>query len=75
MKTPQEVFAETLKTLGFYNHKPSEMSNSDYHLCTITAMQEYAKQCCDEQKIQCAKDFSKGFNPLSTPNVVTTNTK
>ena len=44
MKTTSEVFKEALDELGFSGHKPSEMTNSDYWLCTCTAMEEYAKQ-------------------------------
>lgn len=54
------------------------------------AMHEYAKQCCDEQKLQCAENAKIGLrcklgsspktvvsktSILNTPNVVTTNTK
>lgn len=53
MKTPQEVFKQTLEALGFANHKPSEMSNSDYWLCTTTAMVTYAEMCCELQKQKC----------------------
>lgn len=42
-KEAREVFQETLKELGFSNHKPSQMSNSDYWLCTCTAMEKYAE--------------------------------
>lgn len=44
MKTTREVFKETLDKLGFSRYKPSEMTNSDYWLCTCTAMDEYTKQ-------------------------------
>jgi hypothetical protein len=44
MKDTQEVFSETLKELGFANHKPSQMTNSDYWLCTDTAMERFADQ-------------------------------
>lgn len=62
MKTPHEVFRETLKDLGFENHKPSEMSNSDYHLCTITAMYNFAKLSCDEQIESCYKSADIHFD-------------
>lgn len=50
------------------------------------AMQEYAKQCCDEQIHMCAENANAFIgiydeplvakcSILSTPNVVTTNTK
>lgn len=42
-KTTQEVFHDTLIKLGFANHKPSQMTNSDYWLCTTTAMEEYGR--------------------------------
>ena len=43
MKTTSEVFKEVLIELGFAGHKPSQMSNSDYWLCTTTAMERYAE--------------------------------
>lgn len=91
MKTPQEIFKKVITDLGFENYKQSEMTNSDNWLCTITAMQEYAQQCCDEQIASCAENSKlkpvpnctyKGilqiidkYSILNTPNVVTTNTK
>lgn len=42
MKTPQEVFKEVLEELGFAGYKPNQMTNSDYWLCTCTAMERYA---------------------------------
>jgi len=50
MRTPQEVFKQALEKLGFANHKPSQMTNSDYWLCTTTAMTLYAEEACKEQK-------------------------
>lgn len=44
MKTTKEVFRSVLKELGFERHKPSQMSNSDYWMCTETAMKKYAEQ-------------------------------
>lgn len=41
--TAEEQFKSTLEKLGFANHKPSQMTNSDYWLCTCTAMREYAQ--------------------------------
>lgn len=43
MKTTKEVFRSVLKELGFDGHKPSQMSNSDYWLCTNTAMEKFAE--------------------------------
>lgn len=43
MKTPQEVFKEVLEDLGFAGYKPDQMTNSDYWLCTCTAMERYAE--------------------------------
>ena len=43
LKTPKEVFEEVLIELGFADYKPSQMTNSDYWLCTITAMERYAE--------------------------------
>lgn len=50
MKTPEEVFKQVLISLGFADHKPSQMTNSDYWLCTTTAMQEYADQARQEER-------------------------
>ena len=44
MKTTHEIFQETIKELGFENHRASDMSNSDYWICTKTAMEKYAEQ-------------------------------
>lgn len=44
MNTTKEVFRSVLKELGFERHKPSQMSNSDYWMCTETAMKKYAEQ-------------------------------
>lgn len=52
MKTTHEVFKEILTETGFGNYKPSEMSNSDYWMCTEKAMERYAEQF--------KYDFSKG---------------
>ena len=43
LKTPQEIFKEVITELGFHNYKPSEMTNSDYWLCTCKAMERYAE--------------------------------
>jgi hypothetical protein len=43
MKTSSEVFKEVLIELGFAGYKPSQMTNSDYWLCTTTAMERYAE--------------------------------
>lgn len=51
MKTTREVFKETLDKLGFSGYKPNEMTNSDYWLCTTTAMEEYRNQQPDTQPI------------------------
>lgn len=44
MKTTNEIFREVLTETGFGNYKPSEMSNSDYWMCTEKAMEIYAEQ-------------------------------
>lgn len=44
MKTTNEIFREVLTETGFGNYKPSEMSNSDYWMCTEQAMEIYAEQ-------------------------------
>ena len=47
MKTSSEVFIEVLVDLGFSEYKPSQMTNSDYWLCTCTAMERYANYVKD----------------------------
>jgi len=42
MDNRNEVFKKVLTDLGFHDYKPSQMSNSDYWLCTNTAMQSYS---------------------------------
>jgi hypothetical protein len=49
MKTTNEIFKEVLDELGFSGYKPSQMSNSDYWMCTERAMEKYAKQTQQEQ--------------------------
>lgn len=44
MKTTTEIFKEVLEELGFAGYKPSQMTNSDYWLCTCAAMERYAEQ-------------------------------
>jgi len=44
MKTTNEIFKEVLIDLGFADHKPSELSNSDYWMATEKAMELYAEQ-------------------------------
>jgi len=44
MKSTNEIFKEVLIDLGFANHKPSELSNSDYWMATEKAMEIYAEQ-------------------------------
>ena len=44
MKTTNVIFKEVLDELGFSGCKPSEMSNSDYWMCTEKAMERYAEQ-------------------------------
>jgi len=43
MKTTHEVFKEVLKELGFDGFKPDQMTNSDYWLCSNTAMKRFAE--------------------------------
>lgn len=68
MKTSREVFKETLERLGFSNYKPSEMSNSDYWMCSNEAMKEYSniknKMLLEENqalKSEIDKSYNKGF--------------
>jgi len=44
MKSAHEIFKEVLIELGFDGYKPNDMTNSDYWLCTATAMEKYAEQ-------------------------------
>lgn len=68
MKTIEEIINET--GITFYSKEKQAI---------INAMQEYAKKCCDLQIEAVANEFSPGYEYrkiiLSTPNVVTTNTK
>lgn len=55
------------------------MSNSDYHLCSITAMYKFSKLACDEQITACAERFKVLFglshdvnSILNTPNAIET---
>lgn len=58
-KTEQEVFADTIIELGFAGYKPSQMTNSDYWLCTCTAMRKYAYQESKADSIKFALWISK----------------
>jgi len=55
MKSTREVFKDVLTETGFGNYKPSEMSNSDYWMCTQKAMERYAEQVSKHESV----DFSK----------------
>lgn len=57
MKTTHRVFKETLTETGFGNYKPSQMSNSDYWMCTEKAMDRYA----DEFSIGFAEWIKNNF--------------
>lgn len=59
MKTTATVFKEVLEDLGFSNYKPSEMTNSDYFLCTYTAMNVFAKHFSDQQTEKLKKDLEE----------------
>lgn len=48
MKSPEQIFLEVLKELGFEYHKPSEMSNSDYYMVTMESMKKFGKECVQE---------------------------
>ena len=52
IKTTKEVFKQVLIDLGFHDCKPSEMTNSDYWLCTSVAMETYLEI---HQKKECYK--------------------
>ena len=49
IKSTVDIFKETLVDLGFAGYKPSEMSNSDYWMCTCTAMEKYHAQFEEEK--------------------------
>lgn len=49
-KTSSQIFKEVLNELGFAGHKPDQMTNSDYWLCTCTAMERYADYKSEEPK-------------------------
>jgi hypothetical protein len=51
-KGTNKVFKEVLIELGFDGYKPSEMSNSDYWMCTEKAMLNYSQQQLSELKEQ-----------------------
>ncbi len=55
MKKPTEIFKEVLEELGFARYKPDQMSNSDYWMCTCTAMERYA----DEQSQKTLEDVKE----------------
>jgi hypothetical protein len=62
MKTTNEIFKEVLDELGFSGYKPSQMSNSDYWMCTERAMEKYAKQTQQEQdKKMYSEEDMKSF--------------
>lgn len=80
MKTIEEIKNEVAKNLGFD-------PDYDAELMIDECMQEYAKQCCDQQIVACAENSKlkpvpnctyKGIlkiidqdSILNTPNVVT----
>jgi len=40
-----------LEELGFADYKPNQMTNSDYWLCTCTAMERYAELSSKREKL------------------------
>ena len=38
----RQLFKKTVERLGFAGHQPDQMTNSDYWLCTVKAMEEYS---------------------------------
>jgi len=50
IKTTHEVFKDVLEDLGFADYKPNQMTNSDYWLCTCTAMERYAELSSKREK-------------------------
>lgn len=77
MKSTKEVIKEVAEKLGFD-------PDFDVELFINEAMQEYAKQCCDEQIKACAENAEleiycqhgygalKQDSILNIPNIVTT---
>lgn len=69
-----QVFKDVIKRLGFANSKPDQMTNSDYFLCTITAMEEYSQQSkgsvTDEEieHVAC-EESQQDWNDLRYKNV------
>lgn len=61
MKTTEEVFEEVLKELGFDGYKPSQMTNSDYWMCTNTAMKRFAESYY-QSKIDAVTDDRKKWS-------------
>ena len=51
IKTTHEVFKDVLEELGFADYKPNQMTNSDYWLCTCTAMERYAELSSKREKL------------------------
>ena len=51
IKTTHEVFKDVLEELGFSDYKPNQMTNSDYWLCTCTAMERYAELSSKTKKV------------------------
>lgn len=62
--TARETFLEVLKQLGFSKKLPFQMSNSDYWLCTTTAMERFANQERERirKEIEEAKYPSNGYD-------------
>lgn len=63
MKSTATIFKEILTETGFGNYKPSEMSNSDYWMCTEKAMERYANQFKNESKDKWIKIESEDDLP------------
>ena len=62
MKTPRDTFKEVVEEFGFSDAKPSQLTNSDYWLCTITAMERYRTSALQE----AAEKISKNINKLKS---------
>lgn len=61
MLSAEEIFSQVLIDLGFAGYKPSEMSNSDYWLCTCTAMRIYRNQGIQQASEVCSEMLTDGF--------------
>ena len=55
----REHFKKTIEELGFANAGPDQMTNSDYWLCTVTAMRSYSDH--ENQRLKKDNERLRGF--------------